>query len=219
MTDHTAQAFAATATPRIFCIGRNYAKHMAELDNDSAQPCVMFMKPLSALVAPEREIAIPVDQGPVHHEAELVVEIGRGGRHISADAARAHIAGIGLGLDLTLRGLQNELKSTGEPWEKCKAFDHSAPLGPMRPLDDATDLAALQFRLEVNGECRQQGDSGMMLVDVCELVARVSAHWQLLPDDLIYTGTPEGVAEIKPGDTLTLSGDGLPGAMWQVTAA
>src|SRR5699024_8421945 len=110
---------------------------------------------------------------------ELVVEIGRGGRRIDANAARAHIGGIGLGLDLTLRGLQNELKASGEPWEKCKAFDHSAPLGPMRPLDDATDLAALRFRLEVNGECRQQADTGMMLVDVCELVARVSAHWQL----------------------------------------
>lgn len=219
MNDYSPKAFEATKTPRIFCIGRNYAKHIAELNHGDAQECVIFMKPASALVASNTEISVPTNLGPVHHEAELVVEIGHGGRTISAQNARAHIAGIGLGLDLTLRGVQNELKATGEPWEKAKAFDYGAPLAPLRPLDEAMDLAALTFQLEVNGECRQQGHTHMMLVDICGLIERVSAHWQLLPGDLIYTGTPEGVGEIHPGDTLALSGTGLADGRWNVVAA
>lgn len=218
MNEYSCKALAARQTPRIFCIGRNYAKHMAELGNADSQPCVVFMKPLSALVAAHTEIPIPANQGSVHHEAELVVEIGRGGHDIQSAAARDHIAGIGLGLDLTLRDLQFALKASGEPWEKCKAFDHSAPLGSLRPLDTDIDLANLAFRLEVNGACRQQGHTGNMLMGICDLIARVSAHWRLLPGDLIYTGTPEGVGTIQAGDALTLSGPGLATAHWTVTS-
>ena len=216
---YTASACTQAATPRIFCIGRNYAEHIAELGHSQARTCVVFMKPLSALVAAGTDIPIPSGQGSVHHELELVVEIGTGGRNIRAAHAADHIAGIGLGLDLTLRTLQNELKSTGEPWEKCKSFDYSAPLAPLRRFDAAIDLDALEFQLDVNGEPRQRGNTRMMLVDIPGLIAQLSAHWQLLAGDLIYTGTPQGVGAIEPGDTLTVSSEHLPTAQWRVTAA
>lgn len=217
MTDYTANAVNAPATPRIFCIGRNYAEHVAELDNAHTLDCIVFMKPLTALVTGD---TIPVRVGgeAVHHEAELVVEIAGGGRDIGADAAPAHIAGLGLGLDLTLRGLQGELQAASQPWEKAKSFDASAAMGPLRPFDPAIDLSALSFRLDINGQCRQHGDTGMMLFGVCELIARLSAHWTLLPGDLIYTGTPQGVAEIAPGDKLALFSDSLPSAGWTAAA-
>ncbi|HLQ86580.1 MAG TPA: fumarylacetoacetate hydrolase family protein [Salinisphaeraceae bacterium] len=219
MTTYASNAFASARTPRIFCIGRNYADHIAEMGHGEAQAAVVFMKPIGALVASGQPLPLPTDQGEVHYEAELVVELGTGGRHITADAAAAHIAGLGLGLDLTLRSLQKELIATGEPWEKSKGFDCSAPLGPLRAFDTAMDLEALEFRLEVNGELRQHGRTQMMLVDIRELIVQLSAHWELLPGDLIYTGTPEGVGEVRPGDRLELHSDALPGASWQVTAA
>lgn len=219
MPTFTANAFTQAATPRIFCIGRNYANHIAELGHSDARTCVVFMKPLSALVAAGAKVPVPTDQGTVHHELELVLEIGTGGRNIRAENATSHIAGIGLGLDLTLRSLQNELKSTGEPWEKCKSFDYSAPLAPLRRFEASTDLGALEFQLDVNGECRQRGNTRMMLVDIPGLIVQLSAYWQLLPGDLIYTGTPEGVGAIKPGDTLAVGSASLPAAQWTVTAS
>ncbi|MES1926488.1 fumarylacetoacetate hydrolase family protein [Salinisphaera sp. T31B1] len=217
-TPRPADAFAARSTPRIFCIGRNYAKHIAELNNSlPGQECVVFMKPASALVAPGEAITLPADAGEIHHEAELVVEIGHGGTSIAASAAREHISGIGLGLDLTLRDVQTGLKNTGEPWEKAKAFDHSAPLGPLVPLADDMDLTAMHFELTVDGETRQIGDTGQMLKSVADIIAELSAHWRLLPGDLIYTGTPEGVGPVTPGMQMVLSGPQLPEARW-VTA-
>ncbi|MES1949891.1 hydrolase [Salinisphaera sp. S4-8] len=217
--DHSrpADAFAARNTPRIFCIGRNYAKHIEELGNTlSGKESVVFMKPASALVAPGEAITLPDDEGAIHYETELVVEIGSGGRDIAPEAAREHIAGIGLGLDLTLRDVQTDLKNTGEPWEKAKAFDHSAPLGPMIALDDDIDLADLHFELTIDGEVRQHGHTAAMLVGVADLIAMLSAHWQLLAGDLIFTGTPEGVGPLQPGMHLQLRADQLPGAEWTI---
>lgn len=212
-----AEAFSVRSTPRIFCIGRNYAKHIAELDSTlPGQECVIFMKPASALVAPEEAIILPADVGEIHHEAELVVEIGPGGRDIAAEAARGHIAAVGLGLDLTLRDVQTGLKNTGEPWEKAKAFDHSAPLGPMTALDDDIDLADLHFELSVDGEVRQHGHTAHMLVGVAELIAVLSRHWHLLPGDLVFTGTPEGVGPVQAGMQLALSSPRLAGAEWTI---
>ncbi len=216
-TNQPADAFAARNAPRIFCIGRNYADHIAELDHgQGTQECVVFMKPPSALVAPDEAILIPADRGAVHYEAELVVEIREGGANITPDAARQHISAVGLGLDLTLRDLQNELKATGEPWERCKSFDYSAPLAPLRALDDTIDLNDLHFGLRVNGELRQSGATSNMLVGVAELMAMLSDNWRLLPGDLIYTGTPEGIGAIQPGDVLDLAGGGLPAARWTI---
>lgn len=213
-----ADAFAHRSTPRIFCIGRNYAKHIEELNNSlPGQECVIFMKPASALVAPDEAVVLPENRGDIHHEAELVVEIGLGGRDIQAHAAREHIRAVGLGLDLTLRSVQTELKHSGEPWERAKAFDGSAPLAPLVPLTDALDLSNLHFQLSVDGEVRQTGHTAHMLVGVEDLIAVISRNWHLLPGDLIYTGTPEGVGPIGPGQHLALSGDGLAAAEW-VTA-
>lgn len=210
-----AEAFTARTTPRIFCIGRNYAKHIEELNNTlSGAECVVFMKPASALVAPGETVHLPADRGEIHHEAELVVEIGTGGSRISAEEARAHIAGIGLGLDMTLRSVQTELKNTGEPWERAKAFDYSAPLAPLVSLSADMDLADLHFELAVDGEIRQRGHTAHMLVGVADLIAILSRNWQLLPGDLIFTGTPEGVGPVEPGMRLSLSGPRLPGAEW-----
>lgn len=212
-----ADAFSARNTPRIFCIGRNYAKHIAELGNTpSGRESVVFMKPASSLVAPGEAITLPDDVGAVHYEAELVVEIGNGGRDIVTARAREHIAGLGLGLDLTLRDVQTELKNTGEPWEKAKAFDHSAPLGPMTALSNSIDLADLHFELAIDGEIRQHGRTADMLVGVADLIAMLSAHWQLLPGDLIYTGTPEGVGPLHPGMHLALSSPQLEAAEWTI---
>lgn len=212
-----ADAFSARSAPRIFCIGRNYAKHVAELNNTlPGQECIVFMKPASALVAPGEAITLPVDAGEIHHEAELVVELATGGRDIDAGAARGHIGALGLGLDLTLRDVQTGLKHTGEPWEKAKAFDNSAPLGPMMPIDDSIDLDDLHFELAIDGDTRQRGHTAHMMVGVDDLIATLSRHWQLLPGDLVFTGTPEGVGPLQPGMHLALSSDRLPGAEWTV---
>lgn len=212
---HQATAFAHRSAPRIFCIGRNYAKHIEELNSTlPGAECVIFMKPTSSLVDPDQVIRLPTELGEVHHEAELVVEIGVSGRNIRAGAAREHISGIGLGLDMTLRDVQTELKNSGEPWERAKAFDDSAPLGPLVALNDTMDLNDLQFTLAVDGEVRQSGHTANMLVGVNDLIAVVSQHWYLLPGDLIFTGTPEGVGPVSPGQHLQLSGSGLAGAQW-----
>ncbi|WP_423823258.1 fumarylacetoacetate hydrolase family protein [Salinisphaera sp. SPP-AMP-43] len=216
MTDsRTAEAFSHRDAPRIFCIGRNYAKHIEELNSTlPGAECVIFMKPASSLVAPGELIRLPDHVGDIHHEAELVVEIGQGGRAIQPEAAREHIRGIGLGLDLTLRDVQTELKSSGEPWERAKAFDHSAPLGPLVALRSDMDLADLHFELSVDGAVRQSGHTAHMLVGVTDLIAVVSRSWQLQPGDLIFTGTPEGVGPIAAGQHLRLAGPGLESAEW-----
>jgi len=212
-----ADAFSHRSTPRIFCIGRNYAKHIAELNNTlPGAACVIFMKPVSSLVAPNEVITLPQGAGEIHYEAELVVEIGHGGRHIRAEAAREHIRAVGLGLDLTQRDVQTELKRSGEPWERAKAFDHSAPLGSLVPLTHAMDLSDLHFQLSIDGDIRQVGDTAQMMVGVEDLVAVLSQTWHLLPGDLIYTGTPEGVGALTPGQHLALSGAGLASAEWVV---
>ncbi|RJS94394.1 fumarylacetoacetate hydrolase family protein [Salinisphaera sp. Q1T1-3] len=215
MSPQQATAFSHRATPRLFCIGRNYAKHIEELNSSlPGAECVIFMKPASALVAPDEVITLAPDVGEIHHEAELVVEIGTGGRHIAPEVARSHIAAVGLGIDLTARTVQTELKSSGEPWERAKAFDHSAPLAPLVSLTDDLDLTDLHFELSVDGETRQVGHTAHMLVGVADLVAVVSRTWALQPGDLIFTGTPEGVGPVRPGQTIGLAGAGLTGATW-----
>jgi 2-keto-4-pentenoate hydratase/2-oxohepta-3-ene-1,7-dioic acid hydratase in catechol pathway len=209
-----AKAFAVRDTPRVFCIGRNYAKHIEELNSARGTESLVFIKPVSTLVAPGEPITLPAGRGEIHHEAELVVEIGQGGSNISPESAREHIAGLGLGLDLTLRDLQSQLKNTGAPWERAKAFDHSAPLGPLAPLTEDLDLADLHFELNVDGRLRQRGHTADMLVSVADLIAMLSENWRLVPGDLIFTGTPEGVGAIEPGMRLSLSGPRLPDAEW-----
>jgi 2-keto-4-pentenoate hydratase/2-oxohepta-3-ene-1,7-dioic acid hydratase in catechol pathway len=204
---------------RIFCIGKNYAEHVAELSqpgeaNDG--DCVMFMKPASAQVAEDEPIVLPRGLGSVHHEAELVVMLTGGGRDIPEDEALDCVAGLTLGLDLTLRDLQTRLKSRGEPWERAKAFDCSAPLGDFKPYL-AQDLQALSFTCHVNGQLRQQGHTRDMRYTVARQIHLLSQLWALAPGDVLFTGTPKGVGPLNPGDTVTLASPTLGHYSWNCT--
>lgn len=202
--------------PRIFCIGRNYAKHIAELGDADASRCVIFMKPTSCLVAQGEAVPLPRDQGAVHYEAELVVQIGRAGKNIEESNAQQHIQALSLGLDLTLRDLQNELKNQGAPWERSKAFEHSAPLGNWHAFEPGLNLADIEFECRVNSEVRQQGNTRDMLFPVPRLVSLLSQTWALRPGDMIFTGTPEGVGRVQPGDEVSLSSALLGTFSWQM---
>ena len=198
---------------RIFCIGRNYAAHIEELGNSPDSGCVVFMKPVSALVAPGEPIRLPRGRGETHHEAELVVSVTGGGFDVPVESAYEWIAGITLGLDLTLRDLQRELKKNGQPWELAKSFDGSAPLGNFRPYNNQ-DLQNLQFECRVNREVRQRGDTSLMLYPVFRLINILSQSWALQPGDVIFTGTPAGVGPLNPGDTVELSSPQLGPYRW-----
>lgn len=201
---------------RLFCIGKNYAAHVAELahlGHASDGECVVFMKPASAIVPVGEPIVLPRGRGSVHHEAELVVLLTGGGRDIPEDEALSCVAGLTLGLDLTLRELQTTLKQKGQPWELAKAFDGSAPLGDFKPYLEQ-DLQALSFTLHVNGVLRQRGDTAQMLYRVSRQIHILSQTWALQPGDAIYTGTPEGVGPLQPGDELLLEGPGLGRYRW-----
>jgi acylpyruvate hydrolase len=193
---------------RIFCIGRNYAEHIRELDHAGAVnapdgDCVVFMKPPSCIVSAGGSVHLPVGRGAVHHEAELVVRIGSGGRDIPVETAMRHVSHITLGLDLTLRDLQTQLKNRGAPWELSKSFDGAAPLGDWAAYTGA-DLQALEFTCHVNGQLRQFGHTRDMLYPVARQIHILSQTWALQPGDIIYTGTPKGVGPLMPGDQLSL---------------
>lgn len=201
---------------RIFCIGKNYADHVAELAHLGHAPdgeCVVFMKPPSCIVPEGEPIVLPKNVGSIHHEAELVVLLTGGGRDLSEDEALDCIAGITLGLDLTLRDLQTQLKNKGKPWELAKAFDGAAPLGEFQPFLEQ-DLQALQFTCHVNGTLRQSANTAHMLYSVARQISILSQTWALQPGDAIFTGTPAGVGPLVAGDVVTLAGDGLGRYQW-----
>ncbi|HUR39939.1 MAG TPA: fumarylacetoacetate hydrolase family protein [Verrucomicrobiae bacterium] len=199
---------------RIFCIGRNYAEHIRELGNTPDDAFLVFMKPASSIVPVGSAIPLPRGRGAVHHETELVVQLGRGGADIPEAEATRHVSALTLGLDLTLRELQGELKKKGSPWELAKAFDHSAPLGNWtaysgQPLQD------LRFSCDVNGQRRQDGHTRDMLFGVARIIHILSRTWALQAGDVIYTGTPAGVGPIAPGDRIVLEGAGLGRHEWR----
>jgi 2-keto-4-pentenoate hydratase/2-oxohepta-3-ene-1,7-dioic acid hydratase in catechol pathway len=188
---------------RIFCIGRNYAEHIKELGNAPDEAFVLFMKPPSCVVTQGKDVILPRGKGGVHHEAELVVHLNGGGADIPEETALSHISHITLGLDLTLRDLQNELKKKGSPWELAKAFDNAAPLGEWKPYR-GQDLQALEFSFHVNGALRQHGKTKDMLFSVARQIHILSKTWALADGDIIYTGTPSGVGPLQAGDRLAL---------------
>ncbi|WP_293396160.1 fumarylacetoacetate hydrolase family protein [Nevskia sp.] len=205
---------------RIFCIGKNYADHVEELahlgpgnDHRPDGECVVFMKPPSAVVQLGDVIPLPKGRGDTHHEVELVVMLTGGGRDIAVEDALDSIAGITLGLDLTLRDLQTQLKNKGKPWELSKSYDGSAPLGDFKPFLEQ-DLQAMEFTLHVNGELRQHGKTSEMLYPVAQQIAILSQSWSLEPGDVIYTGTPKGVAALKPGDHCVLASPSIGRFEW-----
>ncbi|WP_434628495.1 fumarylacetoacetate hydrolase family protein [Chromobacterium sp. CV08] len=199
MLDGTAMGVA-----NIFCIGRNYAAHVRELGNREELEPVVFLKPRSALSPEGRPIQLPEWTDDVHYEAELLVLIGRGGKRIAKEKALDHVAGYGLGLDLTARDRQNEAKARGLPWTLSKGFDQSACLSRFIAAAELPEPNRCRFSLSINGQLRQSGRTELMLFDLGELIAYLSEKFTLSPGDLIFTGTPEGVGRLHPGDRLSL---------------
>lgn len=195
---------------RIYCVGRNYAKHAREMGMDpDREPPFFFAKPADAVVANGTSVPYPPRTANLHHEIELVVAIGTGGRDIPLDRALDHVYGYGVGLDLTRRDLQFAARDQGRPWDVSKGFDHSAPLSAIRPAAAMGHPEEGAIWLEVNGEPRQRANLSEMIWSVPEIVAELSTYFELRPGDLIFTGTPEGVGAVKRGDSLVGGVDGL----------
>lgn len=201
---------------RLFCIGRNYADHARELGNAIPSEPVIFLKPFSALIACGERLPLPRGLGEVHLEAEVVVVIGEEGRARATEEADEFVAGLTLGIDLTLRDMQARLKAEGQPWEKAKAFDDSAALGVVMPYHSGIhDLENLAFEARVNGVLRQSGNTGEMLFSIRELIVEIGKLWALMPGDLIYTGTPSGVGPLAPSDRVELWSPRLGRFKWE----
>ena len=198
---------------RVYCVGRNYEEHAKEMGFTGREPPFFFMKPADAVVPVEAgatgTIAYPSLTKNLHHEIELVVAIGTGGKNISAADAHKHIFGYAVGLDMTRRDLQNDMKKQGRPWCIGKAFEQSAPCGPITPVAAAGDVANAEIWLQVNGADRQHSNVSKLIWNIGETIEHLSAAWDLQPGDLIYSGTPEGVAAVVAGDTLVGSVGGL----------
>ena len=201
------------AVHRIYCVGRNYAEHAREMGFTGREPPFFFVKPADAVLpVGEAEVGTmhyPSLTADLHHEVELVVAIGKGGRDIAAADAMSHVWGYAVGLDMTRRDLQGEAKKLGRPWCIGKAFEESAPIGALSPAADCTIDAATEIRLDVNGKMRQQSQIGKLIWSIPEIIEHLSAAWTLAPGDLIFTGTPEGVAAVVRGDELSASVGGL----------
>jgi len=186
---------------KIICIGRNYAAHAAELGNEVAAEPVIFMKPDSAVFRQRDAFYIPDWTNDVHYELEVVVRINRLGNNIEAKFAPKYFAEFTVGIDFTARDVQSALKAKGLPWEKAKAFDQSAVLGDFLSVDDF-DLSNLHFQLKKNGELVQDGNTSLMLHNIAQLIEHSSQYFTLKIGDLLFTGTPEGVGPVAPGDLL-----------------
>lgn len=194
---------------RIFCVGRNYLAHVREMGNDERDPPFFFTKPADAVVEDGATIPYPPQTEDLHHEAELVVAIGRAGRDISEDAALDHVWGYGVGNDLTRRDLQAQAKKMGRPWDWAKGFDASAPVAPLHPVSQVGHPAKGAITARVDGELRQQGDLSEMIWPVPSIIAFLSASIEIRPGDLIMTGTPSGVGAMVSGQTCIVEIEGL----------
>ena len=191
---------------RIYCVGRNYEEHAKEMGFTGREPPFFFLKPADSLVVVDAgqtgSMPYPSLTKNLHHEIELVVAIGVGGRNIQAADAAKHIYGYAVGLDMTRRDLQNDMKKQGRPWCIGKAFDESAPIGPITRKEQAGDIDQAEISLQVNGSDRQRSTISKLIWNVAETIAHLSTAWELQPGDLIYTGTPEGVSAVVQGDRL-----------------
>lgn len=187
---------------KIICIGRNYTNHIAELKNERPTEPVVFMKPDSAVLLKQHPFVLPEFSNDVHHEIELIVKINKVGKYIEPKFAHKYYDEISVGIDFTARDLQDQLKAKGLPWEKAKAFDGSAVIGEFVPKDQFASLEDVNFELLKNGEIAQKGNSSLMLWKIDELVAYVSQFFTLKIGDIIFTGTPKGVAKVTEGDVL-----------------
>ncbi len=187
---------------KIICIGRNYTNHIAELQNERPTEPVVFMKPDSAILLKQHPFVLPEFSDDVHHEIELIVKINKVGKYIEPKFAHKYYDEISVGIDFTARDLQAKLKDKGLPWEKAKAFDGSAVIGEFVSKEQFASLENVNFELIKNGAVAQKGNSSLMLWKIDELVAYVSQFFTLKIGDIIFTGTPEGVAAVQPDDVL-----------------
>lgn len=194
---------------RVYCVGRNYAEHAREMGHDPDREApFFFMKSPDTLVLDGR-FPYPVATSDVHHEVELVVALGRGGRDISVSQALDHVYGYAVGLDMTRRDLQAVAKKAGRPWEVAKSFDASAPISPIVPAARIGHPDRGAVRLDVNGERRQDGDLADLIWRVDETIAYLSGLFELAPGDLVFTGTPAGVGPVRRGDRLHAHVEGV----------
>ena len=198
---------------RIYCVGRNYEEHAKEMGFTGREPPFFFIKPANTIVNVEAGTTGTVPYPPMtsnfHHEIELVACIGTGGKNIKAADAKKHIFGYAVGLDMTRRDLQNEQKKLGRPWCIGKSFDHASPIGPITPAAQAGNVESAEIYVQVGGVDRQRSNVSKLIWNLGEIIEYISAAWELQAGDLIYTGTPEGVAAVVSGDTMVGSVAGL----------
>ncbi|WP_038216014.1 fumarylacetoacetate hydrolase family protein [Xenophilus azovorans] len=198
---------------RVYCVGRNYEAHVREMGHDpDRSPPIFFCKPADSVLPVPAEGGVfpyPSRTGNCHHEIELVVALGRRGRDIPAARASEHIFGYAIGLDMTRRDLQRAAAQAGHPWEVGKAFDFSAPIGPIHPLDSTGPLRSGAITLNVQGEARQRSDLSQLIWSVDEMISELSTLFELHPGDLIFSGTPEGVGPVVRGDVMEGTVEGL----------
>jgi len=188
---------------RIFCVGRNYAEHAREMGSDpDREPPFFFTKPADAVLTNGADMPYPPATTELHHEMELVVALGKSGANVAVSAALDLVWGYAAGLDMTRRDLQNSAKKTGRPWDMGKGFDHSAPIGELAPAAQIGHPSSGLIELRVNGVIRQTSDLAKLIWSVAETIAYLSGLIALAPGDLIFTGTPEGVAAVQRGDRL-----------------
>ncbi len=206
---------------RIYCVGRNYEDHAVEMGHTGREPPFFFMKPADAVLVVNAgetaDLPYPSLTHNLHHEIELVVAIGVGGKDIAVEDALLHIYGYAVGLDMTRRDLQNDMRKQGRPWCIGKGFDHSAPIGPITPAQAVPSISQAEISLQVNGALRQTSLISRLIWNVTETIAQLSSAWELQPGDLIYTGTPAGVAAVVSGDVLAGSITGLTPIKLQVS--
>lgn len=194
---------------RVYCIGRNYAAHAIEMGHDPDREPPFFFQKNPDNLDPSGRFPYPPQSSDVHHEAELYVALKAGGTNIPLDSALDCVFGYGLSLDMTRRDLQGQMKKSGRPWEIGKAFERSAPCGPVHPVAKIGHLAEGQLELTVNGELRQQGNLNQMIWKVPEMISYLSEYFELAPGDVILSGTPSGVGPVAKGDVMVLAIDGL----------
>jgi fumarylpyruvate hydrolase len=198
---------------RIYCVGRNYVDHAIEMGGTGREPPFFFMKPADAVLPVSAgtlgELPYPDMTADFQYELELVVAIGKSGKNIAANVAMEYVYGYAIGLDMTRRDLQAEAKSLRRPWDTGKAFEHSAPIGPIHPVNVVGEAGTRAIRLKVNGEIRQSSTVDKLIWSIEEMIEYLSGYFVLQPGDLILTGTPAGVAAVKKGDLMEGTIEGL----------
>lgn len=187
---------------KIFAIGRNYADHIKELNNETPDDPIIFAKPDTALLKNNAPFYYPSFSKDIHYEAEIIIKISKEGKNIDRKFAHKYFEEIGIGIDFTARDLQNKAKEKGLPWEIAKAFNGSAPISDFVPKTQFKDLKNINFSLKLNGEVRQQGNTELMIYDIDYIISYLSKFFTLKKGDIIFTGTPKGVGPVQIGDKL-----------------